>query len=157
MNSSAPQFEHNINLITVDILYTVVFAVPKQEYEKYPEMFPLKPDGIIPGSGIQRECESTKTGFGLVNYVNSEKTNIIGDDSKNTIREPESKDNCAARCFETAGCTSFTVDDDTCRYFIGNGRSGGVTYGDETTVSGWIDGSICPVNAFRRSRLQIKI
>ena len=156
MNSLAPQFEHYINLITVDILYTVIFAVPKQEYEKYPEMFPLKPDGIIPGSGIQRECESTKTGFGLVNYVNSEKTNIIGDDSKNTIRGTESKDNCAARCFETAGCTSFTVDDEACRYFIGNGRSGGVTYGDETSISGWIDGSICPVNAFRRSELHTK-
>ena len=121
-------------------------------------MFPLKPDGIIPGSGIQRECESTKTGFGLVNYVKSEKTNIIGSgDRRKTILEPESKDNCAARCFETAGCNSFTVDDDGCKYFIGNGRSGGMTYGDETTVSGWIDGSVCPVNAFRRSELQIKI
>ena len=47
-------------------------------------------------------------------------------EDKNIVRESGS-DNCAARCFEKAGCSAFFVEDGGCTFVIGS------TFGEENS------------------------
>ena len=104
---------------------SLVLGVFRDYYEQNPTYLPWAIDGIIGASYAEVEglCDETNTGFGTVNYRETEGIQFNSNDDKNIIRESGS-DNCAVRCFEKAGCSAFFVEDGGCTFVIGN-TSGG--------------------------------
>ena len=104
-----------------------------------------QPDGTISGSvEISGLCDTTNTEFGTVNYRNLDAISFSNRDDKNVIRDSDSS-NCAAKCFETAGCSSFFVDDNGCTYIIGRYSQ---RVDDATVTDAGMLNSICPTDAF---------
>ena len=138
--------------------YTGTFALRKDYYESnYDKMFAFyrQPDGTTGSSLVEIPglCDKTNTGFGKVDYRNVGAVSFSNLDDKNVIRDSDSSD-CAAKCFETAGCSSFFVDDNGCTYIIG--RPYKMEEDDTVTNAGMLN-NLCPTDAFtstftRRSR-----
>ena len=135
--------------------FTSTIAIMESYYQANSHFFVNPPDGSIgSNAGVNDLCEQTVSGFGMVDYRNLGAVSFSTLEDKNIIRDSDSR-NCAAKCFDTAGCTSFFVDDNGCNYIIGRTRE---IYLDNTDVtdSGLLH-SLCPTNAFqdtfiRRSR-----
>ena len=124
-------------------------AVFKDYYEEHYQYLPKQtPDGTIGGADEEAEgiCDETSTGFGNVNYLDMEGYAFSSVDDKNVIRE--SGTNCAARCFELAGCSAFYAIDNSCTFIIGYVLSGEKTTG--VTEAGKIN-ALCPNTAFKNT------
>ena len=83
--------------------------------------------------------------------VNYEKSSGFAFDSfaKNVVKgESIKKKNCAADCFNKAGCSAFFIQDDICNYVIG--RTFGAIRNSKVTSGGQLD-NICPANPFKNS------
>ena len=138
-----------------DTRSTLRMAVFRDYYEQNPQNLPSSsPDGTVGGSYEETEgfCDETSTGFGKVNYRDMEGYSFSSGDSKNVVRE--SGTNCAARCFERAGCSAFYAINNGCTFIIGYAWGGEKTSG--VTEAGRIN-ALCPNTAFkstftRRSR-----
>ena len=120
-----------------------------------PEFVQLSPDGTMGGKAAEIEglCDETNTGFGIVNFKNAEATEFISLLDKNIIRDSNS-DDCAAKCFEAAGCSSFFVDDNGCNYIIG--FTSNAIQNDKVTKSGILH-DVCPANAFHSKFTKVSI
>ena len=129
------------------ISQTIQFGVFRDYYEENPQFLTWTIDGVIGANYAEVEglCDDTNTGFGTVNYRETEGIEFSSNDDKNIVRESGS-DNCAARCFEKAGCSAFFVEDGGCTFVIGS------TFGGEensdVSESGMLHG-LCPSTAFR--------
>ena len=130
--------------------YTGDFAVVKDYFDSNPSLFTLAPDGTTgtETDKIDGLCDATNTGFGVVNYKRISGFEFTSLDDKNVIRESGSVNNCAVRCFETAGCSAFFVDGDGCTYIIGRASYG--DQNDDVTHSGKLN-NLCPSTAFKNT------
>ena len=129
------------------ISHTIQFGVFRDYYEENPRFLPWIFDGIIGANYAEVEgfCGDTYTGFGRVNYRETYGIKFNSNDDKNIVRKSGS-DNCAARCFETAGCSAFFVEDGGCTYVIGSTSVG--ERNADVSESGMLSG-LCPSTAFR--------
>ena len=130
-----------------------VLAVNEEYYKSNPhyfgrDIFPYPPENSIGGSGGGAEgfCGQTMTSFGMVNYKESVGIGFSAREDHYIFRENDTAQ-CAAKCFEKAGCSSFHVDDNGCTYVIGAPRH---FESEDILNSGWLTG-VCPSNAFRSS------
>ena len=131
--------------VSTQFILTPTIGVTKAFYEQNPQYFPIEADGYSGSDDVEIEglCDETNTGFGMVGYRKLDKTDFRSMDDKNVIRDSGST-NCAAKCFETAGCSSFYVDDDGCTYVIGHSIR---NKNDAITEAGMIH-DLCPTKAF---------
>ena len=123
----------------------VQFGVFKDYYEEKPDALPVtKPDGTFrpANANVKGVCDKISTAFGEVNYREMNEIAFLAD-SKNVVRESGS--NCAARCFERAGCSAFYVTVDGCTFIMGYAY--GARKNSEVSEAGKIQG-ICPNTAF---------
>ena len=129
------------------ISHTIQFGVFRDYYEENPQFLPWTIDGVIGANYAEVEglCDDTNTGFGTVNYRETDGIQFNSNDDKNIVRESGS-DNCAARCFEKAGCSAFFVEDGGCTFVIGSTFGGEENSG--VSESGMLHG-LCPSSAFR--------
>ena len=133
------------------------FGVFRDYYKKNPQYLPThQPDGTLNEvpENVKGVCDEISTAFGKVNYREMTGRSFLTADSKNVVRESGS--NCAARCFEKAGCSAFYVTDDGCTFIIGYAY--GAKVNSEVSEAGKIH-TICPNAAFtntftRLSRFQ---
>ena len=124
-----------------------LLAVVKEVVKSNPSIFP-DPDGSI-GGGIDVDdgvCDEAESDFGAVQYRNTGAVQFTSWDDKNIITDPD-PENCAAKCFATAGCSSFYVDDNGCSFVIGVSSN---QPNDQVTESGQLQ-NICPTSAFTSS------
>ena len=134
------------------ISYTIQFAVFRDYYEANPEFLYWDIDGTIGSvelAEVDGICDKTDTGFGSVNYRNTEGY-AYTQEARNIIRESNS-DNCAVKCFEKAGCSAFFVDDDGCTFVIGHTTGDELVKNDAVTDSGMLLPGVCPLEAFTNS------
>ena len=136
--------------------YITTIAVMQDFYELNSPIFERQPDGVIGGASADNGglCDKTNTAFGMVDYRNLGPVSFSTHDDKNIIRIEDST-NCAAKCFETAGCSSFFVDENGCTYIIGRIYQ---KVEDANITDSGILNNFCPTNAFtstftKRSRL----
>ena len=130
-----------------DMSLTLTFGVFRDYYKANPQFLPSnEPDGTLNANynAVKGVCDETPTAFGNVNYRRMEGNAFLTADDKNIIRESGS--NCAARCFERAGCTAFYTTDDGCTFVIG--YAFGVKRDPEVSEAGKIH-TICPNTAFK--------
>ena len=130
------------------ITYDIQFAVFRDYYEANPYYLSWDIDGTIGETYEEVEglCDQMGTEFGTVGYKGTEGIKYSSP-AKNMISETGSAD-CAVRCFETAGCSAFFVENNSCNYIIGN-ASGGET-NENVSDSGMLNG-ICPAKAFKNT------
>ena len=130
-----------------NLTQTVQFGVFRDYYKSNPAFLPTnEPDGVIGvnNANVKGVCDETSTAFGNVHYRSMEGNAFLTADDKNVVRESGS--NCAARCFETAGCTAFYTTDDGCTFIIGYAY--GVKRNSEVSEAGKTH-TICPNTAFK--------
>ena len=132
----------------IDFVYS---AVPKSFYESNIQNFVLEPDYEVVGDArMDGLCDEINTDFGIVEYRRFEDIEFTVTHQRSTFHDSDSS-NCASKCFETAGCSAFFVDDKGCTYIIGR-VSPIENYA--VTVSGMLHGS-CPTNAFKNMYTKI--
>jgi len=132
---------------------TVTFGVFRDYYEENPQNLPAdEPAGVIATSYDEVEdlCGEINTGsnpgFGNVNYRITDGIAFTTDDNKNVVRESGS--NCAAECFQKAGCSAFYRAGSDCYFIIGSTNGGQETNG--VSESGMLH-NLCPDSAFSNS------
>ena len=140
--------EHIWSKPSMSVSYTMQMAVFKDYYEANPYFLTWNISGTIGASHgeVPGVCDQIDTEFGLVKYKGTEGIGYTAP-AENMFRETGSAD-CAARCFETAGCSFFFVENDSCNFIIGS-ASGGET-NENVSDSGMLNG-ICPSKAFRNT------
>ena len=127
---------------------TLILGVFRDYYEANPEYLTWEIDGTI-GTNyneVEGACDEASTGFGKVNYRDTNGVAFTTADSKNVVRE--SGNNCAVRCFEKAGCSAFFVDDNGCTFIIGATTGG--SEDSSVSESGMLHG-LCPSSSFRNT------
>ena len=141
----------------VDHVITGTFGVVMKEYKrlsKWPAFFMGQdPHGTAGGSVLEIEglCEKANTDFGIVNFKNTGATEFVTLNEKNIIRDPTTTD-CAAKCFETAGCSTFFADDNGCNYVIG--FTSNAINNEKVTNSGMLH-DVCLTNAFQSTLTKV--
>ena len=129
-------------------VWTKTLAVTQDYYESTLKDKVQLPDGSIGGTvEIEGICDETSSNFGMVNYRQLGGFELNSIFEKNIIHQTDSS-NCAAKCFETAGCSSFYVDNNGCTYIIG--RASKMVANNAVTESGMLH-SLCPSNAFQNT------
>lgn len=101
-------------------------------------------------------CDTTSTKFGNVNFNRDRHFTLKPSDPRNTIKSKASENDCAAACYNTAGCYDFYYSpSDGCRYVVGEKGFSSIRYEDgkevgaDTSVT--INGrqsTLCPENPF---------
>ena len=143
-----------------NMIQTIQMGVFREYYESNPENLPTTtPDsevGTIESSTSGSEddfliinpnqCAIANTGFGDVDYRSTGPRTYSSYDDKNVVYAPGP--DCAAQCFEIAGCTAFYNNNDECTFIIGT--SSGSTENSDVSASGMID-DLCPASAFRNT------
>ena len=136
---------------TVESDHAVISLVVKHDYYiSNPHLFNVEPEGFTGGSSdveIEGLCDEINTGFGMINYRNLNGIEFTSKDDYNVIRVSDSV-NCAVKCFETAGCSAFFVENGGCTYIIGNSLR---KKNDAVTDSGILSNGLCPTTAFENS------
>ena len=142
-NPKAPHYPSNYQTIT--------FGVFRDYYQTNPQNLPTdEPDGTLGTYQDEGFCEKINTSFGKVNYRKTDGIAFTPDEYKNVIREDgEPGSNCAARCFEKAGCSAFYAAGSESCYFIIGFTNGGQE-NDNISESGMLN-SICPDTALNNS------
>ena len=129
--------------------YSMSLAVMQDYYQANSDKFKSyrQPDGTSSGSSVEIPglCDKANTGFGLVDYRNVGAVSYSSRDDKNVIRDSDPT-NCAAKCFETAGCSSFFVDGNGCTFIIG--RPYKMIENADVSDSGMLN-NICPMDTFK--------
>ena len=111
-----------------------------------------RPDGSVVANydDPKTVCEETNTSFGNVNYRNMKGMAFKSAATKNIVIEPGS--NCAARCFEKAGCSSFYMTDNGCTFIIGFSFGAKTTFG--VSEAGKIH-DVCPNSSVQNTYTRV--
>ena len=128
----------------------ISLVVTQNYYISNPQFFSVEPHGFTGGSAdvdIEGLCDEINTGFGMVQYRNLNGIEVTSKDDHNVIRESDST-NCAVKCFETAGCSAFSVENGSCSYVIGNSLH---KNNDAVTDSGVLSHGLCPTTTLKSS------
>ena len=110
------------------------------------------PDGVI-GNTVAGICEKLNTSFGIVDYRKMTGIEFITADDKNIITTGSNPGDCARRCFELAGCSSFYATTALeCKLIIGRA---GKMKNDSVQIAGMLHDGLCPSNVFSQTFTKI--
>ena len=143
------------------------FAMPKDYYENLQIPTVMPPDGeivngvVIEGiikTGFYGTCNDVDTAFGKVSYRKFDKIEFLPKNLRCCERYPSFDEkyhvtltnvpnmNCAAKCFETPGCSSFSTDGNDCSYIIGTVDR--KAENAAITEAGMLHAELCPSSTF---------
>ena len=143
---------------------TLKCAVNEDFYKSNFQNLVSYPDGVI-GNTVDGICEMVNTNFGIVDYRKMTGIEFITADEKNIIGLFKKPTDCARRCFEWPGCSSFYsyVPADSlygtmwdCKLIIGRAaKMKNDATGMHLVHAGMLHDGLCPTNVFSQTYTKI--